>query len=55
MPDLSELESLVRIWRGYIDANPAGDDFTRASGYLSGLKLCADQLAETLERMRADA
>ena len=55
MPELKELEGLVRAWRGYIEKYPAADDFTRDSGYLAGLGVCADQLAEVLERIRADA
>jgi hypothetical protein len=55
MTDLRDLETLIRVWREYTARNPVPDEFTRAAGYLAGLTLCADQLDETLKRMRADA
>jgi hypothetical protein len=55
MDDLTELDALVKAWRAYIDANQAPGDLNRAAGFQSGLRVCAEQLAETLDRMRADA
>ena len=52
---LSELDSLAAGWRKYVNENPAPDDMTRPSGYVSGVRLCAKQLEETIARMRADA
>ncbi len=52
--DLTELDSLVREWRGYITKHPHPDDLGRDAGYLSGLRICAQQLDETLTRVRAD-
>jgi hypothetical protein len=49
---LTDLENLVSRWRAYI-ADHAGK--TDKSPYLRGLEICADQLAETIERMLADA
>lgn len=50
---MNELNSLVAIWLGYIDAHKddAGD---RSEGYRSGLQICATQLSETLARMTDD-
>ena len=55
MPDLSALDRLLQEWRQWISRHPAIDDFSRHSGYISGLTICADQLQGTLEGMRADA
>ena len=51
---LSDLEMLVKTWRAYIDANPAPDDFSRESGYIAGLTLCAQQVESAIERMKSD-
>ncbi len=53
--DLTELDSLAREWRGYITRHPHPDDPSRDAGYLSGLRICAQQLEETLARLRAFA
>ena len=53
--DLTDLDALLTGWRAYLDANQITDGFTRDSGFQSALRICAEQLAETLDRMRADA
>ena len=50
MPDFGALDRLLFVWRQYLTDNPGRDD-----PYVRGLAVCADQLAETIERMRADA
>jgi hypothetical protein len=46
---------LAAGWRAYAAAHPAADDFSRDSGYLSGLGVCAQQLEDAIARARADA
>lgn len=57
MPELiRDLKALTRIWREYIEQNPATRDdlvFSRAAGYVAGLELCAGQL-ENIIRKAAD-
>jgi hypothetical protein len=52
--DFTELEGLAAEWRDYIEKHPAPDDMSRASGYRSGLRVAAQQLEDTLARLRAD-
>lgn len=49
-----ELDKLVITWRAYIAAHPAGDDFSRESGFNSALLLASTQLEDTLNRMRRE-
>lgn len=53
MLDLQELDDLVAVWRQF--DGPASNEFGREAGYRAGVKVCADQLAETIERMRKDS
>src|SRR5271155_2700058 len=53
--NLDEIAALAAEWRTYADKNPAPDGFDRSSGYRSGLRICAQQLEETIARLRADA
>lgn len=53
--DLAPLDALAAEWAKYVAGHPAPDDFGRVGGYIAGLEVCARQLAETLERIRADA
>ena len=48
---LADLDALVKVWRGYIEANESGNG-PRAEGYLNGLRICAEQLAESAARTR---
>ncbi len=51
---MTDLDRLVDQWRAYIAAHPATDQTTSGAAYIRGLKVCADQLAGALERMRDD-
>jgi hypothetical protein len=55
MPDLTQLDNLLKTWRNYAASLSPTDERTRLSGFRSGVSVCADQLEETIARMRADA
>jgi hypothetical protein len=55
MPDLSDFDMLLCVWRCYLESHPQEDETTRASGYNAGLTVCMNQLAATLERIRDNA
>jgi hypothetical protein len=54
MPEPTEFDSLLKTWRGYLAAHRGKDDTSREAGYWSALDLAADQLEETIARVRAD-
>jgi hypothetical protein len=53
--NLDKIAKLAAEWRAYADEHPAPDGFDRQSGYRSGLRIAAEQLEETIARLRADA
>jgi hypothetical protein len=52
---LDEFTDIVAGWRNYLaDTRPILEpDDTRVDAYRRGVKVCADQLDETLDRIRA--
>lgn len=53
--DLTPLDSLLKTWRNYAASLNPTDERHRLSGIKSGITTCADQLEETIARVRADA
>ena len=51
---IKDLESTLGVWRSHVAKNPAMDGLTRDAGFVSGLKTCIGQLADTLDRYRAN-
>jgi hypothetical protein len=51
---IKDLESLLGTWRNHVTRNPAGYVMTRDSGFNSALSTCAKQLAEYVDRYRAN-
>jgi hypothetical protein len=54
IPDLDQLAALARAWRDYINRHPSIDRDTRAAGFGAGLRICAEQVEETLARVNAE-
>jgi hypothetical protein len=52
---LSEIDRTIAYWVGYADANPITDQHNRHAGYVSGLRLCHDQISGILTRCRGYA
>jgi hypothetical protein len=54
---IKDMDSLVIVWRKHVastqDSGLASDQFSRSSGFNSGLSCCADQLARELDRIKA--
>lgn len=52
MTDLRELESLLAVWRATLAKAPCASEFGREAGFRAALMCCAEQLDETLKRMK---
>ena len=52
---IKDLESNLTVWRNHVASNPAmGVMNARDAGFVSALQTCIGQLADTLDRYRAN-
>ena len=54
MPDLTELDDLLAGWRNYVARQLPKPVMDCSPGYLTGVRVCADQLESILRRMKDD-
>jgi hypothetical protein len=52
VPELTELEDLLKTWRNYIAKQMPKTVQESSPGYLAGLAVCSDQLEAILNRMK---